>query len=147
MRRSMRSLALLAYVAAGALASCGGDRPPPPKVADVPMRDTAALPTSSADPAPPVTGPAPSAKPAPSASASASAAPATGAVTDAECEKIIHTFAELVAKEQGAALIEGFQGLPIFGAMRSQCVKDTTRAQYDCAVAAKSTQKWQECMK
>lgn len=136
------------------VAACGGDRPPPPKVADAPLRDTQPLPTATvtADPlpsstAPPIAASAP--KPPPSASASASSAPTTGtgALTQAECDKVIHTFAELVAREQGASLMEGFQSNPIYGAMRSLCVMQTTRAQYDCAVAAKSTQKWQECMK
>jgi hypothetical protein len=129
--------------------ACGGDRPAPPKVADAPLRDTQALPTSSVAPDPPSTG-----SPTPSASVSAKpdagvapSSTATGAVKQDECDKVIHTFAELVAKEQGASLMEGFQSNPIYGAMRSLCMMQTTRAQYECAVAAKTTQKWQECMK
>lgn len=141
-----------AWMVLAGVAACGGDRPPPPKVADAPLRETQALPTASvtADPppssaAPPIASSAP--KPTPSASASSAPTTGTGALTQAECDKVIHTFAELVAKEQGASLMEGFQSNPIYGAMRSLCVMQTTRAQHDCAVAAKSTQKWQECMK
>lgn len=130
------------------IAACGAERPAPSKVADAPMRDTQPLPTSSAALDVPTASPAP-----PPASSSAAPpamappAPASGALKAEECDKVIHTFAQLVAQEQGASLMEGFQSNPIYGAMRSLCVMQTTRAQYDCATSAKSTQKWQECMK
>lgn len=135
------------------IAACGAERSAPPKVADAPMRDTQPLPTSSAALDGPTASPAPPpasssvAPPAMAPPAMAPPAPASGALKAEECDKVIHTFAQLVAQEQGASLMEGFQSNPIYGAMRSLCVMQTTRAQYDCATSAKSTQKWQECMK
>jgi hypothetical protein len=130
---------------------------PPPKVADAPIHDTAPIPTASTTAPEPVTtstNPMPvpietttsSTKPAPIPSTSASAQP-KGALTSAECDKVIHKFAELVAEGQNAQLLEGFQQLPLYGQMRDECVKSTTRKQYDCAMSAKTHQKWQECMK
>lgn len=130
------------------IAACAGERPAPPKVAQAPMSETQSVPTSSTAPElPPATSAPPPATSPDAAPPKAAPGPSTGALTAPECDKVIHAFAQLVAEEQGASLMEGFQSNPIYGAMRSLCVMQTTRAQYDCAVSAKSTQKWQECMK
>jgi len=133
--------------------SCSHESTPPPKVADAPIHDTAPIPTASTSaPEPTSTSkelPTPietTAKSPPPKPSSATAEP-KGALTQGECDKVIHKFAELVAEGQNATLLEGFQQLPLYGQMRDECVKSTTRKQYDCAMSAKTHQKWQECMK
>lgn len=143
-----------------ALAGCASEPPPKAPAESAPIRETQALPAGSAPAAIPVVSasvapiPPDPAPPAPAASGAAAPAatgsagpPKAGALTEAQCDKVIHRFAELVASGQGGQLMEGFQNAPVYRSMIELCVQQTTRQQYDCAMAAKTMQKWQECMK
>jgi hypothetical protein len=74
-------------------------------------------------------------------------APGKGPLTAAECDKLIRRFAELVAQGQGGVLKGGWESNPLVGSMRESCQKDNTRAQYDCAMKAKTHMEWMDCLR
>lgn len=149
----MRILPLLLVCA------CSKNAESPPKVAEAPIHDTSPIPTSSAElpieaPAASPDGhlPIPSPKTQPTGQGTAQTAQQasqkkTGAVTAEECDKVNTHLAEVIAEGQGATLLQGFQSTEVWKGMREQCMKEVTREKYDCAMAAKTMQKWQECMK
>lgn len=134
-------------------AACSGEPKPAPKTADntAPIHEAQPLPTGSApEPIPTVTAtvaPLPMQPKATASSTGSTASTKSGPLSRDECGKVVHKFAENVATDKNADLMEGFQNSPIYQSMVDLCVQQTTRAQYDCAIASKTMSKWQECMK
>lgn len=141
------------------LVCCSKGETPPPKTADAPLHETAAIPTSteassswslpaeSATPPPPI--------PSTTTSSAQTSQGKPGFASGEECDKMNMRYVQLVAENQGINLPPGFENMDIFknantmlkGGMREQCMKEVTRAKYDCAMAAKTMEKWRECMK
>ncbi len=131
--------------------ACSGEPKPAPKTADntAPLHETQSLPTGSApEPIPTMTATVAPVQPTLTATSAPSASSSKGGpLSREECGKVVHKFAENVAADKSADLMEGFQKSPIYQSMVDLCIQQTTRAQYDCAIASKTMMKWQEGMK
>jgi hypothetical protein len=108
------------------------DKPPPPGVGPQPMGggDT---------PQPDAGGPAP-----------AGSTVKKGPLTPKECSDVVNKFVTMMAKENHMPVpsLDGQTGQlgDVFSGMRNECAQNTTKKQYTCAMAARTTDVWKKCM-
>jgi len=108
------------------------DKPPPPGVGPQPM--------GGSDPQPDAGGGA-----APSASTVKK-----GPLTPKECSDVVNKFVTMMARENHMPVptLDGQTGQlgDVFSGMRNECSQTTTKKQYTCAMAARTTDVWKKCM-
>lgn len=156
----MRQMAL-AFSIAFALATviACAETPRPPAVPEVPINENAPSKNSGADDppdntttAPPDTGngsgngPKPIADSTPEVDAGAAK---KGALSEADCKKVIKKLADFVQKENHQPPITptDLENNPVFSPMLTQCQQETTKKQYTCTMNAKNKTGWETCMK
>ena len=109
----------------------GSDKPPPPGVGPQPM--------GGSDSPPDAGGPAP-----------AGSTVKKGPLTPKECSDVVNKFVTMMAHENHmpAPTLDGQTGQlgDVFSGMRNECGQNTTKKQYACAMAARTTDVWKKCM-
>lgn len=109
------------------------DKPPPPGVGPQPM--------GGGSDAPPDAG---------SGAAPAGSSVKKGPLTPKECTDVVNKLVTMMALENHmpAPALDGQAGQlgDLFSGMRNECAQTTTRKQYTCAMAARTTDVWKKCM-
>ena len=109
------------------------DKPPPPGVGPQPMGGTDSTPDAGAGGAAP-----------------AGSTVKKGPLTPKECSDVVNKFVTMMAKENHmpAPALDGQVGQlgDVFSGMRNECGQNTTKKQYTCAMAARTTDVWKKCM-
>lgn len=107
------------------------DKPPPSGVGPQPMGGTDSTPDAG--------GAAP-----------AGSTVKKGPLTPKECSDLVNKFVTMMAKENHmpAPALDGQTGQlgDVFSGMRNECAQTTTKKQYTCAMAARTTDVWKKCM-
>jgi hypothetical protein len=109
----------------------GSDKPPPPGSGPQPL--------GGGDSSPDAGGPAP-----------AGSTVKKGPLTPKECADVVNKFVTMMARENHMPVptIDGQTGQlgDVFSGMRTECSQTTTKKQYTCAMAARTTDLWKKCM-
>ena len=73
-----------------------------------------------------------------------------GPLTPKECTDVVNKFVTMMAKENHLPVpaLDGQAGQlgDVFSGMRNECGQTTTKKQYTCAMAARTTDVWKKCM-
>lgn len=73
-----------------------------------------------------------------------------GPLTPKECSDVVNKFVTMMARENHLPVpaLDGQAGQlgDVFSGMRNECGQTTTKKQYTCAMAARTTDVWKKCM-
>lgn len=108
------------------------DKPPPPGVGPQPMGGVSDAPPDAGGPPP------------------AGSSVKKGPLTPKECTDVVNKFVTMMARENHMPVpsMDGQTGQlgDVFSGMRNECGQNTTKKQYTCAMAARTTDVWKKCM-